>query len=155
MENMTMDTQQIAGKLYEEFNKHNIPGILDLLNDDVVWSSFSVDWALAVGFFKGHDGVQDFFGKLVGPQGQQTDVMFEPMHFFVSEQSVHVIGVEKGYFTEYVKKGKLANKPFFNNFDHTIWFDAKGKIKRFRANYNMAQTAPTFWPLQPGVPGFI
>lgn len=150
-----MDTQQIAGKLYSEFNAHNIPGILELLSDDVEWSSFSVDWALAIGFFKGHAGVQDFFGKLVGPEGQQQDVLFEPMHFYVSDQSVHVIGVEKGYFSENVKKGKLKDKPFFNNFDHTLWFDSAGKITRFRANYNLAQSAPSFWPLQPGVPGSI
>lgn len=150
-----MDTQQLAGALYTQFNRHNIPGILELLSDDVEWSSFSVDWALAIGYFKGQDGVQDFFGKLVGPQGQQHDVMFEPMHFFVSEQCVHVIGVEKGYFTEHVKDGELKDKPFFNNFDHTLWFGPDGKITRFRANYNLAQSAPTFWPLQPGTPGFI
>lgn len=150
-----MDAQHIAGELYNQFNAHNIPGILDLLHDDVEWSSFAPDWALAIGFFKGHEGVQDFFGKLVGPQGQQHDVLFEPMHFWASDDVVHVIGVEKGYFTEHVKGGKLTNKPFFNNFDHTLWMDGSGKITRFRANYNLAQTAPTFWPLQPGVPGFI
>ncbi len=150
-----METQQIAGALYNEFNAHNIPGILELLDENIEWSSFAPDWALAIGFFKGHEGVQDFFGKLVGPKGQQHDVLFEPMHFFVSEQSVHVMGVEKGYFTENVKKGKLAGKPFFNNFDHTLWFNGAGKITRFRANYNLAQKGPTFWPLQPGVPGSI
>jgi ketosteroid isomerase-like protein len=150
-----MDTQQQAAALYKEFNAHNIPGILDLLDAEVQWSSFSADWALAIGFFKGHDGVKDFFAKLVGPQGQQQDVLFEPMHYFVSPQSVHVIGVEKGYFTEFVKDGELKNRPFFNNFDHTLWFGDDGKITRFRANYNLAQSAPTFWPLEPGVPGFI
>jgi len=141
------DNQKAAEALYAAFNAHNIPGILKLLAADVEWSAFSVDWALAIGFFKGHAGVKDFFAKLVGPgTGQQEDVLFKPLEFFVSPQSVHVVGVEFGYLTAQVLNGTVANKPFFNNFDHTLWFAANGKITKFRANYNLAQTAPTFWP---------
>lgn len=145
--------EQTAGKLYDDFNAHNIDGVMELLNENVEWSAFAPDWALAIGFFHKHEGVRDFFTKLASPDhGQQRDTLFEPMHYFVSDQAVHVIGVEKGYFTDKVKKGKLDGKPFFNNFDHTIWFDENGYIKRFRANYNLAQKGPTFWPLSPGVP---
>jgi len=150
-----MDNAAIAKALYDAFNAHNIPGILELLDDNIEWDCFGPDFALAIGYFKGIDGVKDFFAKLVGPDtGQQVDTLFAPMHYFVSPETVHVIGVEKGYFTDRVMDGTLANKPFYNNFDHTLWFSG-GKISRFRANYNLAQTGPTFWPLLPGVPGSV
>jgi hypothetical protein len=44
--------------------------------------------------------------------------------------------------------GTAANAPFFNNFDHTLWFAADGTISKFRANYNLARLGPTFWPKQ-------
>jgi ketosteroid isomerase-like protein len=142
-----MDHKQSAEALYAAFNAHNLPGVLQLLSTDVEWNSFSVDWALAIGYFSGHAGVQDFFSKLVGMgTGQQQDVLFEPKEYYVSADSVHVIGIETGYLTGLVLGGTAANKPFFNNWDHTLWFDQAGLINRFRANYNLAQTAPTFWP---------
>lgn len=143
------DNRKTAEALYAAFNEHDIPGILKLLTSDVEWSSFSVDWALAIGFFQGHAGVKDFFGKLVGPAGQQTDVQFQPLEFFVSPKAVHVIGVEVGYLSAQVLNGTVANRPFFNNFDHTLWFAANGKISKFRANYNLALQGPTFWPTTP------
>jgi ketosteroid isomerase-like protein len=142
-----MDHKARAEALYAAFNKHDIPGILQLLSADVEWSSFSVDWALAVGYFTGHDGVKDFFNKLVGPgSGQQQDVLFQPLEYHVSLKSVHVIGVEAGYLTAQVLGGTAAGAPFFNNFDHTIWFAADGTISKFRANYNLTRLGPTFWP---------
>jgi ketosteroid isomerase-like protein len=149
-----MDHKKTAAALYAAFNAHNMPGILKLLAPDVEWSAFSVDWALAIGFFKGHDGVKDFFAKLIGPKtGQQVDSLFEPQEYFVSPQAVHVIGVETGYLTARVLEGTVLNRPFFNNFDHTLWFAKNGTISRFRANYNLAQVGPTFWPIRktPGV----
>lgn len=142
-----MDHRQTAQALYDAFNKHDMPAILNLLDDNVEWNSYSVDWALAIGYFKGHAGVQDFFAKLIGPgTGQQTDSLFEPKEYYVSPKSVHVIGIETGYLSAQVLGGTVANRPFFNNFDHTIWFDENGKISRFRANYNLAMSGPTFWP---------
>jgi hypothetical protein len=75
-----------------------------------------------------------------------VDVQFQPQAYFVSGDCVHVIGIETGYLTNLVLNGAAANKPFFNNWDHTLWFDQAGLISRFRANYNLAQSAPTFWP---------
>lgn len=98
--------------------------------------------------------MEDFFAKLVGPgSGQQQDILFEPREYFVSPGSVHVIGIEIGYLTDQVLGGTAANKPFFNNWDHTLWFDQAGLIARFRANYNLAQSAPTFWPNRPTAAG--
>jgi ketosteroid isomerase-like protein len=145
-----MDHQATAAALYTAFNNKQIPAILALLSPDVEWNSFSVDWALAVGYFTGHDGVQDFFGKLAGPGiGQQQDVLFQPLQYFVSPHSVHVIGVELGYLTAQVLDGTAADEPFFNNFDHTLWFAADGTISKFRANYNLTRMGPTFWPKRP------
>ena len=65
--------------------------------------------ALAIGYFKGHAGVQDFFAKLIGPgTGQQTDSLFEPKEYYVSPKSVHVIGIETGYLSAQVLGGTVA-----------------------------------------------
>ena len=142
-----MDSKATAQALYAAFNKKDIPGILDLLSPAVDWRAYSVDWALAVGCFSGHLGVKDFFAKLVGPgTGQQQDVLFQPIEYYVSPDSVHVIGVEAGYLTAQVLGGSAANAAFFNNFDHTLWFGSDGKVSKFRANYNLARLGPTFWP---------
>ncbi len=148
-----MSNLDTAKALYAAFNAHNMPGILELLDPDIEWNSFGPDFALAIGHFKGIDGVKDFFEKLVGPDtGQQVDTLFYPMQYFVSPESIHVMGIEQGYFTERVLDGAANGGPFNNNFDHTIWFNEDGKIGRFRANYNLSRKAPLFWPSDPGVP---
>jgi len=145
-----MDPLATAKALYAAFNAHNIPGIIELLDDDIQWDSFGPDFALAIGFFKGHPGVLDFFAKLIGPTtGQQVDQVFEPTDYFVGGGTVHVLGFEAGTLTARVANGAYANKQFYNNFDHTLWFGKSGKINHFRANYNLALSGPTWKPWPP------
>ena len=143
-----MDPSATAKALYAAFNAHNIPGVLDLLEDDVQWDSFGPDFALAIGFFEGKAGVTDFFAKLVGPNGQQVDEVFMPQDYFVGSGTVHVTGFEAGTLTKNVAGGAYTSKQFYNNFDHTLWFGPSGKISHFRANYNLALSGPTWkcWP---------
>jgi hypothetical protein len=147
-----MDHLATAKALYAEFNKHNIPGILALLEDDIQWDSYGPDFALAIGFFKGKAGVGDFFAKLVGPEGQQVDEVFMPQEYYVGDGTVHVTGFEAGTLTKYVAGGADAGKQFYNNFDHTLWFGPTGLISHFRANYNLALSGPTWkqWPPKDG-----
>ncbi len=133
-----MDSLATAKALYAAFNAHNIPGILALLEDHVEWNAYGPDFALAIGCFKGKSGVTDFFGKLVGPTGQQVDASFTPQHYYVGDGTVHVTGVEEGTLTQYVANGAYAGKKFYNNFDHTLWFGASGLISAFRANYQLS-----------------
>jgi hypothetical protein len=133
-----MDPLATAKALYAAFNAHNIPGILALLEDTVQWNAFGPDFALATGAFKGKSGVTDFFGKLVGPTGQQVDLMFVPQNFYVGDGTVHVTGFEDGTLTQFVAKGEYKGKMFYNHFDHTLWFGASGLISGFRANYQLS-----------------
>jgi len=144
-----MDQTASAKALYAAFNAHNIPGILELLDEDVQWDAFGPDFALAIGSFKGKAGVKDFFAKLVGPNGQQIDSVFEPQQYFAGGGTVHVLGIEAGTLTKNVAAGAYAGKPFFNHFDHTLWFSASGKISHFRANYQLALSGPTWQPWPP------
>ncbi len=147
-----MDPLATAKALYAAFNAHNIPGILALLENKVVWEAFGPDFALAIGTFTGKSGVTDFFGKLVGPTGQQVDTIFMPQNFYVGGGTVHVTGFEAGKLTRFVANGSDAGKQFFNHFDHTIWFGPSGKISRFRANYQLALSGPNWvqWPPMKG-----
>jgi ketosteroid isomerase-like protein len=144
-----MDPVATAKALYAAFNAHNIPGVLALLENDVQWDAYGPDFALAIGFFNGKAGVTEFFGKLVGPDGQQVDEVFMPQDYFVGGSTVHVTGFEAGTLTKNVAGGAYAGKQFYNNFDHTIWFGASGLISHFRANYNLALSGPTWKPWPP------
>lgn len=142
-----MNPKDTAKALYAAFNAHNIPGILALLEPNVIWDSFGPDIALATGTFRGHPGVLDFFAKLIGPQtGQQVDKLFEPMLYFEGDGTVHVIGIETGVLTGRAGNGTLAGKTFYNDFDHTIWFGKTGLISHFRANYQLSLKQPPSWP---------
>ena len=142
-----MDPLATARALYAAFIAHNMPGIMALLEDDIDWTAYGPDFALATGNFKGLSGVGDFFAKLIGPTtGQQVDTLFKPMLYTLGGGTVHVIGVESGTLTALVDNGKLAGKTFYNNFDHTLWFGAGGKIARFRANYQLSLRQPPGWP---------
>lgn len=143
-----MNHIETAKALYDAFNRHDVKGILDLLDDDVQWNAFGPDFALAIGNFQGKKGVQEFFDKLVGPNGQQHDITFKPEQYFVGDGTVHVIGFEAGTLTKNIAEGKDTGKQFYNDFDHTVWFGKDGKICHFRANYNLALSGPTWrqWP---------
>jgi ketosteroid isomerase-like protein len=148
---VSMDTVSTAKALYAAFNAHNIPGILALLENDVEWASFGPDFALAIGYFSGRAGVQDFFAKLVGPDGQQVDSYFQPNSVTLCDDgTVHVMGNEAGTLTANVANGAYAGKPFWNDFDHTLMFGQSGLISNFRANYNLALPgSPTWKPWPP------
>ena len=135
-----------AKALYDAFLAHDMPGIIALLDDDIEWNAYGPDFALAIGCYKGKTGVQNFFGNLIGPEGQQVDTLFAPLEYYEGGGSVHVIGIESGTLTKYVEGGALTGRTFYNNFDHTLWFSASGLIARFRANYNLALVEPPNWP---------
>jgi len=123
------DHVDIAKQLYAQFNAHNIPGILELLSPDIIWNSYGPDFALAVGDYHGHDGVQQFFKDLMT---QQHDSSFVPDDYWAGGSTVHVIGVEKGTLTD-------SQLPFVNHFDHTLWFtEDSDLVQQFRANYNLS-----------------
>ena len=120
---------QAARTLYAAFNNHDIPGILALLDPAVEWDSFGPDFALAVGTYKGRDGVAQFFKDLMT---QQTDTEFTPMEFCDCGATVHCMGIEKGTLND----SKLA---FLNHWDHTLWFnDGNPLVVKFRANYQLS-----------------
>ena len=144
-----MNPLATAKALYAAFNAHNIPGILALLQQNIFWEAYGPDFALAIGGFVGKTGVTSFFGKLVGPTGQQVDMIFMPQNYYVGDGTVHVTGFEAGTLTKYVANGAYTGKQFYNNFDHTLWFGAGGRISHFRANYQLALGGPNWRPWPP------
>lgn len=128
------DRIDIAKRLYDRFNAHDIPGILELLSPDIIWNSYGPDFALAVGAYHGRDGVEQFFKDLMT---QQTDSSFVPDDYWDGGSTVHVIGVEKGTLTD-------SQLRFVNHYDHTLWFtDGSDLVQQFRANYNLSTKGDT------------
>jgi ketosteroid isomerase-like protein len=128
------DPMDTAKQLYAEFNQHNIPGILELLSPDIIWNSYGPDFALAVGTYRGRDGVTQFFKDLLT---QQTDASFVPDDYWQGGSTVHVIGVEQGTLND-------SQLKFVNHFDHTLWFtEGSPLVQQFRANYNLSTKTDT------------
>ncbi len=143
------DSEYVAKlkRLYDLFNAHDIPGILELFTDDVVWNSYAPDFAKALGTYNGKSettGIQRFFADL---GYQQADTLFQPMHFYGSGPIVNASGIEEGWW--------MNGMWFTNHWNHTIWFHETGDklAYQFRANYNLSLSGePTHAPFPPAPP---
>lgn len=123
-------------QLYAWFNQGNMPAILSLFTDDVEWTALAPEFAKALGVYRGKDattGIQRFFADLFF---QQSDELFQPIHYQGDGPVVSASGIEKGRW--------MNGKRFVNNWNHTIWFHETGDqlAYRFRANYNLHLVGP-------------
>ena len=74
---------------YDAFGRGDIPGLLSLLDDQVVWVTPGPADLPNSGTRKGHDGVQQFFQAL----SDLVDIVrFEPKEFIAQGDRVVVIG---------------------------------------------------------------
>lgn len=124
---------RVVRQLFECFGRGDIPGLLQLLHEDVDWHIRGPE---AVPFFgprRGHDGVLDFFGK-VG-----TSVEFEQIgaeKFFADGDQVVALGSERG-------RVKATGKSFENRWA-MVFTLRDGKIVKFRSHEDTAAVAEAF-----------
>ena len=116
----TTENVQLVKDAYAAFGRGDIPGLLSLLTEDVVWDTPGEGLPMA-GTYRGRDGVASFFEKLV----QVADVLdFQPREFLGDGDRVLVVGWEQMKVKE---TGRTAEADWVMAF--TI---RNGKIAKFR-----------------------
>ena len=110
-------------ELYNAFRRGDIPMILSKLSDEIEWEygviSTTVPW-LQRGV--GHEGASAFFASLEGMEIHT----FVPKMFFEGDNIVVVL-----LDVEFTVKA-TGKRVFEEDEIHIWWFDAEGKVARFR-----------------------
>lgn len=99
-----MNNTQKVKKLYELFGERNIPGILDMLSDKVVFEDSASLWIDGkphlvpfTGTYKGKENIGKFFQKM----GETTEITkFEPKKYFENGNDVIALCNLAGKFRE-------------------------------------------------------
>jgi uncharacterized protein len=106
--------------VYEDFNKGNIPGILDRLADNVEWEKWKDNYAQKADipylrFQTGRQGVTDFFAAV-------ADLGITNIEILSMMEGNNQVAVEV-----YLESAKFNDEEI-----HLFTFDDEGKITRFR-----------------------
>jgi ketosteroid isomerase-like protein len=87
----TAENLQLVRDGYAAFGRGDLPGLLSLLAEDVVWV-IPGDGLPMAGTFRGRDGVASFFQKLQ----QEADILeFQTREFLADGDRVLVVGWER------------------------------------------------------------
>jgi ketosteroid isomerase-like protein len=118
---------KVVKRLYDAFERGDIPGVLAQLSEDIVWRMPGTDASPVSGVFRGRDGVNSFFMKVI----EQFDIDgFAPGQFFADGDTVVVLGTERA-----APKGRpLAPTDWVHVF--TI---RDGLITEFREHFDTAE----------------
>ena len=114
---MSEENVAIVKKAYECFGRGDVPGILDLLTDDVSWRSPNVEGADFYGAKTGKSGALAFFQ---GIGTRESEHEFQPREFFSGGDKVVVLG-------RWASKVVDTGKHWETEFSHTFTF-RDGKI---------------------------
>lgn len=127
------DNEQTARKVFECFGRGDMPGMLGVIAEDVVWRMEGAEVVPYTGERHGHAGVVDFFQQLGGNVEFES---FEPQEFIAGGDKVVVLGSERG-------RVRANGRTFVN--DWAIVFTLReGKVTRFRCYEDTGAVAAAF-----------
>jgi uncharacterized protein len=95
-EKMNVEVAQnvdVVQQAYEAFGRGDIPGVLELLTDDVEWTMQGPSVIPFAGTFRGREGIAEFFTLL---DETLEFEQFEPRKFVGQGDTVVVVGYERG-----------------------------------------------------------
>ncbi len=116
---MTHPNAELVRSGYEAFGRGDIPAVLALFVDDIVWHVGGRN--LVSGDYHGHDGVIAFFTKLM------------ELSAGTFKLAVHDITASDGHVIAIVDlTAERDGKPWENNGIH-VWHVADGKVAEFRS----------------------
>jgi hypothetical protein len=114
-------TLAMVKKAYRDFNAGNIPALMDILRDNVLWQFNGSSTIPMAGTYEGKNAVLQFY-QIVGEA--VTIEEYEPQEFIEVENKVVVIGRER-------TKAKKTGKTFQGTWIH-VWELEEGQVKRLR-----------------------
>jgi uncharacterized protein len=116
-----MSGLELAQKVYECFGKGDLPGVLSCLADDVEWELIGPSTIPYFGTYRGREGVQAFFSKLLEVE---EILQFVPEQFIDGRDAVAVLGRERC-------RSKATGKEFSARWVQ-IFDCVSGKVVRWR-----------------------
>jgi ketosteroid isomerase-like protein len=127
------ENKRVVQSVFEAFGRGDIPGVLSVLADDVLWTMPGPPEVPYYGERRGHEGVTDFFVRL----GTHVEFeSFEPREFIAEGERVVVLGFERG-------RVRSTGKIFDN--DWALVFTVRdGKVSHFRSYENTGAVADAF-----------
>jgi ketosteroid isomerase-like protein len=132
------DNIRIIKDAYDAFKKGDIPGLLNMLTDDVEWiTPGPKDIMPVAGHRRGRDGVAEFFSTL---SSQENVEVFEPEEYIAQGDKVVAIIRYRGRVKA---TGRTAETPLVHVFDLR-----NGKVSRFREFCDTAAILQAFTSAQ-------
>jgi len=123
----TQDNLKTVQGIYTAFGQGNIPGILNVLADDVEFHQPPGGEPPFTGTYRGRDGAGNFFQSMV----ETVDVLaMEPQEFVAQGDTVVVLG-------HYCFRPKTTGIAYDTDWAMVWWF-RNGKINKFQINYDTA-----------------
>lgn len=130
---MSDQNTAIVQQAYTNFKTGDIPGLLDLLSDEVTWELPEIEGVAITGKRNGRDGVKEFFATLAR---EQEVVEFEPSEFVAQDDKVVSLG-------HYEWRVKDTGRNFASYFAH-VFTVRDGKITGFREFMDSAAVASAY-----------
>ena len=127
------DNIAIVQQCYNNFKTGNIPGLLDLLADDVDWRLPEMEGVPFGGARNGRDAVAEFFA-LVG--ANQDSLSFEPADYIAQGEKVAAAG-------SYQWLVKSTNREFGGDWAH-VFTIRDGKVTAFHEYTDTAACANAY-----------
>ncbi len=107
----------VVRQAYEAFGRGDIPGVLDLLTDDVVWTLQGPSPIPFAGTHRGREGIAEFFSLVAEALEFEQ---FEPREFVAQGDTVVVLGYERSL-------AKATGRPLEQEWAH-VYTLRDGKI---------------------------
>lgn len=123
----------IIKKAYNDFIAGNIPALLEIMQEDIVWQFNGSSIIPMAGTFEGKSAVLRFY-QLVDES--VTIEQYEPQEFIEAEDKVVVVGKER-------TTAKKTGKTFTGTWIH-VWEMENGKLKRLRLFVDTAAAEKTY-----------
>lgn len=124
---------EVVKRAYEAFGRGDLPGLLDLLTDDVEWTLQGPPSIPFSGTRHGREGVAEFF-SLIGETVEFEQ--FEPREFVAQGDTVVVLGYERNLI-------KPTGRTFEQEWAH-VYTLRDGKIAKHRAIEDTAAYVAAF-----------
>jgi uncharacterized protein len=128
------ENTRVVRELFQAFGRGDIPGVLSLLSEDVVWTIPGRPDAIPyAGVRRGHAGATEFFAALGGAVEFEA---FEPREFVAQGDKVVVLGFERG-------RVRATGKTFDNPWA-LVFTLGGGRVTEFRSYEDTAALAAAF-----------
>ncbi len=128
---MTHPNAELIRGGYEAFAQGDVPAVMERLADDIVWHIGGRN--VLAGDYHGHDGVMEFFGKLMEVSGGTFGL------------TIHeVAATDRHVFVIVDIDAERDGTPYKGNAVH-VWHIADGKVEQFRAIPVDAYAEDEFW----------